>query len=411
MNKIIKKVTWLIFILTLIICINNKVYANDDVRAVWISTVYNLDYPKTKGVANQKEEYIKLLDKLQETGINKVVVQVRPKADALYSSKINPWSDVLTGVQGMYPGYDPLEFMVEEAHKRGMSFHAWLNPYRITTSGTNLEDLSFNHLARKHPEYTITHSIGNGKEALCYNPALTKVKEHIADTVEEIILNYDVDGIHFDDYFYPANYPLPEGETIDGIIADKRREHVNDMVEMVSDRIKKSGKKVKFGISPMGIWKNKSMDITGSNTNGKQSYYHVYSDTRKWIKDGLIDYVVPQIYWEIGHSLADYKTLVAWWNTEVNNTGVDLYIGQGIYKDIVSKEIDKQLELNKKYKNIKGSFFFSMRDITNNRMGVQDKLRQQFNIVNKEEKEDDKDVVEIKNSTLINYGNTGNLKR
>lgn len=385
-----KKNRLAIFTLVIIIAVitifsTKNVMAKDEkkVKAAWISTVYNLDYPKTKGIENQKAEFIKVLDNLEKAGINKIVLQVRPKSDALYKSKINPWSDVLTGEQGKDPGYDPLEFMIKETHKRGMTFHAWLNPYRITTVGDDLNVLSKDHLAYNHPEYTIIHDAPGGKKAICYNPELEEVKVHIEETVEEIINNYDVDGIHFDDYFYPSNFPLPEGESLDGQIANKRREDVNDMVKRVSNVIKKGGKEIKFGISPMGIWKNNSSDKTGSNTNGMQSYYHVYADTRTWIKNGWIDYVVPQIYWETGHKLADYEELVRWWNKEVNNTGVELYIGHGIYKEQVAREIDKQINILDKYKNVKGSYFFSMRDITENKMGVRDKL---INLDNKVEK-------------------------
>ena len=267
---------------------------SQDVRAVWISTVYNLDYPSTKNNEQaQKQEFIQILDTLQGIGINTVVVQVRPKADALYASTINPWSDVLTGTQGKNPGYDPLSFMIEEAHKRNMSIHAWLNPYRVTTSGTDLSTLSLTHPARLNPSWVITHN-----NALYYNPEVSEVKQHIVDTVVEIVKNYDVDGIHFDDYFYPSNYPLPTGETKDGVVANMRRSHVNDMISKVGAAIKKTNPKVVFGVSPSGIWKNDLSDITGSNTSGSESYYSVYADTRTWIQNEWIDYVVPQIYWE-----------------------------------------------------------------------------------------------------------------
>lgn len=344
----------------------NKVNAQEkDMRAAWISTVHNIDFPKTKNnVTAQKNEFTSMLDKLQDMGMNTVVVQVRPKGDALYKSKINPWSDVLTGTQGKDPGYDPLEFMVAEAHKRGMELHAWLNPYRVTTSGTSVNNLATNHPARKNPSMVFEY---NG--ALYYDPASNVVQQHIADTVKEIVQNYKVDAIHFDDYFYPDKYPLPVGEDRDGKVANQRRQNVNDMVSLVSKTIKQVNSKVKFGISPVGIWKNNYPDKTGSNTKGNESYYAVYADTRTWIRNGWIDYVVPQIYWEIGHSAADYKTLVEWWSNEVKGTNVDLYIGQGVYKNEVAKEITTQLTLNKKYPEIKGSMFFTTRDLVSNLEG------------------------------------------
>ncbi len=349
---------------------------SQDRRAVWISTVSNLDYPNAANKNNseaQKREYINKLNELQKLGINTVVVQVRPKADALYESAINPWSDVLTGVQGKYPGYDPLAFMIEEAHNRNMEFHAWLNPYRITTSGTDLKVLSSNHPARLHPDWVITSN-----NALYYNPALPQVKQHIVDTVSELTLNYSIDAIHFDDYFYPSSYALPAGEDRDGPTGEQRRQHVNEMIKKVSTAIKEinsaTGRHVLFGISPFGIWKNQKSDPTGSNTGGSEAYYSVYGDSRVWIKEEWIDYVVPQIYWETGHKLADYETLVKWWCDEVEGTKVKLYIGQGIYKDVVAEEIDKQLRINEKYEAVKGSFYFSIRDLLNNRKGVKDKV-------------------------------------
>lgn len=348
---------------------------SNDMRAVWISTVFNLDYPSTKNnPTQQQQEFISKLEAVQEMGLNTVIVQIRPKADALYQSSINPWSDVLTGVQGKDPGYDPLAFMIEETHKRGMAFHAWLNPYRVTTSGTDLSVLSNNHPARLHPEWTISY---NNK--LYYNPESEGVKQHIVDTVKEIAINYDVDGIHFDDYFYPSGYPLPSTETRDGVTADMRREAVNDMVKRVSSVIDTVNttyhKSVSFGISPPGIWKNTTSDLSGSKTAGNEAYYSVYADSRTWIQNDWIDYIVPQIYWKIGHSKADYETLVKWWSNEVAGTNVKLYIGQGIYSEEVAVQIDEQLKLNQDYPLVKGSIYFSLRNLINNTLGCKDKIQ------------------------------------
>ena len=202
-----------------------------DMRAVWIATVYSSDYPSALNDAEaQKQEFIDKLDKIKAMGMNAVAVQVRPKGDAFYESGLNPWSEVLTGTQGQYPGYDTMAFMIEETHKRGMEFHAWMNPYRITTSGTDLTELSADNMARKHPDWILSY---NG--AMYYNPAKEEVKQYICDSVEEIVKNYDVDAIHFDDYFYPSNYPLPEGEGRDGAEASVRLGHVNDLVRRVHE--------------------------------------------------------------------------------------------------------------------------------------------------------------------------------
>lgn len=349
-----------------------EVFAADaaDMRAVWISTVYSADYPSvTNDAAAQKKEFIEKLEQAEALGLNTVVVQVRPKGDAFYESELNPWSAVLTGTQGQDPGYDPMAFMIEETHKRGMEFHAWLNPYRITTSGTDLAALSSDHIARKHPDWILTYN-----NAMYFNPAKEEVKDYICDTVAEIVENYDVDAIHFDDYFYPSNYPLPEGESRDGAVAEERREHVNDLIKMVSKRIHKINASVEFGISPMGIWKNSTSDAEGSATKGAEGYYSVFGDAKTWVEKGWVDYIVPQIYWERGNASADYETLVKWWSNLVKGTDVKLYIGQGIYKDAVAAEITQQMQVNEAY-NVSGSFFFSLRDLLNNRQGCADAIQ------------------------------------
>lgn len=349
-----------------------EVYAADnrDLRAVWISTVYSADYPSTTNNEDaQKKEFIEKLEQAQELGLNTVVVQVRPKGDALYESELNPWSAVLTGVQGMDPGYDPMAFMIKETHKRGMEFHAWMNPYRITTSGTDLAVLSADNMARQHPDWILSYG-----GAMYYNPAMEEVQDYICDTVEEIVENYDVDAIHFDDYFYPSNYPLPEGETRDGETANERRDHVNDLIRGVYKTIKKADPSVEFGISPMGIWKNSTSDPEGSATRGTEGYYSVFGDAKTWVEKGWVDYIVPQVYWETGNTAAPYETVTAWWSDVVQGTGVDLYIGHGIYKDMVAAEITEQLEINEDY-NVSGSFFFSLRDLLSNRQGCADAVK------------------------------------
>lgn len=369
-----------------------EVYGADstDLRAVWISTVYSADYPSvTNNEAAQKAEFIEKLEQAQALGMNTVVVQVRPKGDAFYESDLNPWSAVLTGVQGVDPGYDPMGFMIQETHERGMEFHAWMNPYRITTSGTDLAALSADNMARQHPDWILTYN-----NAMYYNPANEDVKDYICDTVEEIVENYDVDAIHFDDYFYPSNYPLPEGEDRDGVTANERRDHINDLIKQVYRTIKKADSSVEFGISPMGIWKNSTSDPYGSATRGTEGYYSVFGDAKTWVEKGWVDYIVPQIYWEQGNAYADYETLVRWWSDVVKGTGVDLYIGHGIYKDVVASEIEEQLKVNEKY-NVSGSFFFSLRDLLNNRQGCADAVKAYYEEVDKPEVPVVPDVPEV----------------
>ena len=347
--------------------------ATTTLRAVWVATIYNGDFPKTKNnAAAQKQEFSALLDKLQAMGMNAVVVQVRPKSDALYPSALNPWSEVLTGTQGQDPGYDPLAYMIQEAHARGMAFHAWLNPYRVTTSGTDVNALAANNPARLHPDWLLTY-----QNALYYDPANEAVKDYLCETVAEIVKNYDVDGIHFDDYFYPSGYPLSGNEGREGAEANARRETVNDLIRRVYQTIQAIDPAVEFGVSPVGIWKNQKSDPSGSATTGYEGYYSLYADPLAWARGGYVDYLAPQLYWETGLAAADYETLVQWWQNALRGTGVTLYIGQGLYKDAIAAQINTQLDINEKY-GVTGSFFFSARDLTADRQGAATALTARF---------------------------------
>lgn len=264
--------------------------ADTEMRGAWVSTVYSIDWPKAKNnVQQQKNEFINLLDNLKSVGMNTVIVQVRPKGDALYKSSINPWSDVLTGTQGTDPGYDPLAFMVDEAHKRGMELHAWFNPYRVTTSGSDINSLAASHPARKNPNLVIRHQWtqdGKAMDALCYNPGLPEVRKHIVDTVKEVVQNYGVDAIHFDDYFYPkGNYSDDDAYSAYGSGMSKddwRRNNVNLLIKEVNNAINSIDSSVKFGVSPAGIWRSKANDPNGSDTSSgaNQSFKDQYADSR-----------------------------------------------------------------------------------------------------------------------------------
>ncbi len=340
--------------------------ANKEMRGVWVASVYNIDFPSVSSKGNsqaQKAQLEKTFDDYKNAGLNSVFLQVRPKGDALYNSEINPWSDVLTGQAGKSPGYDPLEFAIETAHAKGLKLHAWLNPYRVTTSGVDVYALDDLNIAKQHPQWLITHN-----NALYLNPALEEVQNFICETVKEILINYNVDGIHFDDYFYPSNYPLTEGGK-DGIEADTRRENVNNLIKKVNEVVKQYGKGAEFGISPMGIYKNVDGYIAGS-----ESYYTVFGDSLKWVENEWVDYITPQVYWETSHKTAAYENVVSWWNDAVEGTDVRLYIGEGIYKDAVATEIDTHFEICEKYSNIKGNFFYSSKDLLSNREGVLDKI-------------------------------------
>jgi uncharacterized lipoprotein YddW (UPF0748 family) len=363
--------------------ISNKAYANqENVQAAWLTTAWNIDWPRSgSSAATQQQDMISALDTLKDTGINTVMFQVRPMADALYDSSINPWSKVLTGTQGKSPGYDPLEFVVQEAHKRGMKVHAWLNPYRVISLGTDVNVLSSNHPARNNPSWTLIHN-----NSVYYNPELPQVKQHISNTVAEIVTNYSVDGIVFDDYFYPTDYPLPVGESKNGAVANARREHINQMILQVKNRIKNIRSSVQFGASPRGVWKNKNSDsVMGSDTGyAKESYYSDYADTVKWIKESYVDYVIPQVYWEMEHNVVPdkkvelYKTVTDWWVNIAQGSNVKLYIGHTTDKDVVAAEIDKQLQYNRQYSIIKGSTYYNTKSIMENNQGARDKIKNEL---------------------------------
>ncbi len=348
-----------------------------EMRGAWISTVWNLDWPTVgsrNNQAQQKQEFITLLDKLQATGLNSVIVQVRPKGDALYSSSLNPWSDILTGTQGKNPGYDPLAFMIEETHKRGMEFHAWFNPYRITTSGTDVNALASNNMARKNPSWAIAYN-----NALYYDPGNPEVVNYLVETVAEVVKNYKVDGIHFDDYFYPSksfNDGTSYNKYGNGINKDDwRRANVNTLIQKVYTKINSINSSVSFGVSPRGIWKNATTDPAGSATKGGQSYYDIYCDSVAWIKNGWVDYINPQIYWIFENSVAPYGVLVDWWAKQVKGTNVKLYIGHDVSKTKVASQIETQVNYSRGNSEVDGNIYFRAKFICENST-LQSKLRQ-----------------------------------
>lgn len=347
--------------------------AKDDFKAIWVATVYNLDYPSkpTANVATLKAEADKILKNCANMGMNAVILQVRPSADAFYKSSIFPWSKFLTGTPGKAPadGFDPLEYWVAKAHSMGIELHAWINPYRITKDGqAEFEKLSKDSPAVLHPDWVVQYTDGN----YYLNPGIAEVREFIIRGAEEIVQNYDVDGLHLDDYFYPDT-DFPDTETFaqfgEGYknIEDWRRNNVNLLVRDLGVRLHEIDENISYGIAPLGVWANKSSIAGGSNTNAGQGYYKYAADSRAWIKNGWIDYICPQIYWEHGHDRADYETLAHWWADVVRGTGVKLYIGMADYKacdDTANSvwngvsEIEKQLDLNKSIKEITGEVHF-----------------------------------------------------
>lgn len=308
-----------------------------ELRAMWISSVVNIDWPSRTGLsaADQQAEFLHWLDVAEQFHLNAVFVQVRPTADAFWPSPLEPWSQYLTGVQGRDPGYDPLAFIVEEAHRRNLELHTWYNPYRVSM-GADPSALVPDHPARVHPDWIWAYG---GK--LYFDPGLPEAQEHIQQAILHSVENYDIDGVHFDDYFYPypvAGQTIPDAATYAAHgagfadIADWRRHNVNTFVHSVSQRIKALKPWVKFGISPFGIWRNRTTDPLGSETGGSQSYDMQFADTRKWVLEGWLDYINPQIYWQFGLAVADYAKLVPWWADVAAKSGTHLYIGEALYK-------------------------------------------------------------------------------
>lgn len=356
-------------------------------RAVWIATVNNIDWPSSKFLSAdaQKQEYISILNRQQRMGMNAVIVQIRPSADAFYQSKYEPWSEFLTGRQGVPPSpfYDPLAFMIEETHKRGMEFHAWINPYRAMQSPTS--SIAAGHITKTHPEWFVKY--GDRKY---FNPGLPEVRKYLADVVIDIITHYDVDAIHMDDYFYPYRIPgkeFPDQQAYkqygNGLSKDAwRRSNCDSIVKMLHDVILAYRPMIKFGISPFGVWRNSSDDARGSNTKAGQTCYDdLYADILLWLKNDWIDYTVPQLYWEIGHRLCDYETLLNWWSE--HNYGKQLYIGHGVYRAIEKptpawrnpNELPDEIQMLRSDANVQGSVFYSSKYLLYNPNGWIDSLR------------------------------------
>jgi uncharacterized lipoprotein YddW (UPF0748 family) len=339
-------------------------------RGLWVTTVINLDWPSKSKLNNEQmiAEADIILNRAAEIGINAIFLQVRPAGDAIYNSSIFPWSAYITGTQGQAPtgGWDPLRHWINGAHNRGMELHAWINPYRVTHDTSNITDVSrltANNPARMNPTWARPHG-----KALYLDPGLPQVRRLIVDGVVELISNYNVDGIHFDDYFYPgrdfndsATFAA-HGKGWSGI-HDWRREQVNILVRDTRQAIRATRPEVRFGISPFAIWQNKGTSPLGSNTRGSESYHRSYADSRRWILEGWVDYIVPQIYWRMGFEIADFVTVLHWWRHVVEGTDVDLYIGMAVWRDARNEtgwpgEILRQMRYSSRYHDIDGHLFF-----------------------------------------------------
>lgn len=356
-------------------------------RAMWIASVTNIDWPSATGlsVQQQQDELESWLDMASRLRFNAVMLQVRPTADAFWPSPYEPWSQYLTGTQGKDPGYDPLGFAVEAAHARNIELHAWFNPYRVSLQPDPAK-LVPTHPARVHPDWTFAYGT-----TLYYNPGIPDVRRFVETAILDAAIRYDIDGVHFDDYFYPypiAGQTLPDADTFAtygagwDTIENWRRNNINLLITEMNHKVHAIKPWLKFGVSPFGIWRNKSADPNGSDTNGTQSYDANFADTRKWVTEQWLDYINPQIYWNIGLAVADYAKLAPWWSEQVAGTHVDLYVGEATYK--VGNpaqpaawqdpaELSKHLTLDETL-NVDGNVYFSAKDVRKDVLGAMSRV-------------------------------------
>lgn len=379
------------FILSLLLSLQLIAQPKYEFRGVWIATVDNIDWPSygNSNPESQKAEFIKILDMHQRNGMNAMIVQVRPSADAFYPSAYEPWSQWLTGVQGQAPSpyYDPLQFMIEETHKRGMEFHAWCNPYRANFN-INTASIASNHITRTKPEWFLTY--GDKKY---FDPGNKEAQDFVVKVIRDIVKRYDVDAVHMDDYFYP--YRIPGKEFPDAASYarsgsklskdDWRRSNVDSIIKNLSIAIKQEKPMCRFGISPFSVWRNKDKDpVRGSDTQaGQTNYDDLYADILLWLQKNWVDYVTPQIYFEISHSKVAFEKILAWWSR--NSYGKHIYVGMGIYKADEkntawknANELPNQIKILRKYPNVQGSIYFSSRTFNRNPNGWNDSLRNNY---------------------------------
>jgi uncharacterized lipoprotein YddW (UPF0748 family) len=373
----------LLFSLQLLSVFASEPSPKHEFRGAWLHTVYQSQY--SHNTTDQNKAYLRdQLDKLQKAGINVILFQVRPQADAFYRSSIEPWSKFLSGKAGVAPSpiWDPLEFMIEECHRRGMELHAWLNPYRVTTSAK--EVLPAKHLYHKEPNRFVTYN-----KRIYFDPGLPENRAYIESIVRDIIKRYDVDGIHLDDYFYPypvAGQKFPDTKSYErygkGLsLADWRRQNIDLLIEQLHNAISEEKPWVRFGVSPFGIWRNKRNDSDGSESSGLQNYDDLYANIILWARNGWIDYQMPQLYWQLEHTSAPSASLAVWWNAHAYNRHV--YIGQDVertmkYPDINGSSDNNQLthkvNLSRKLQNVQGNCWWPGYAVTANFGGIADSL-------------------------------------
>ena len=376
----------LAFIIPLLALAENIENPKREFRGAWLHVIGQSQW-QNKTTEQQKAYMIEQIEKLHDAGCNALIFQVRPTADALYKSDLEPWSSWLTGKRGKAPNpmWDPMEFAIEEAHKRGMEFHAWLNPYRVTSNAK--EVLPSNHMSRMEPQRFFTY---NGQ--VLFDPAYQENRDFICKVIDDITDRYDVDAIHIDDYFYP--YPaqgkaIPDNASylkfgLGRNLTDWRRHNVDLLIEQINKTIKDRKPWVRFGVSPFGIWRNKRTDPRGSESTGLQNYDDLYADVLLWAKNGWIDYLAPQLYWSLDTKAAPSRKLVKWWNDNAGD--VDIYVGQDVKRTMDSadpenndkNELDTKVKLSRKLPNIGGNIWWCGYWVTGNYKGVADSLAMKY---------------------------------
>lgn len=386
MNSIVRFFIFIIFSAAIVPVVAQNNLPKEEMRAVWLATVDNIDWPETPNLSSeeQKNSFIRLLDLHKRNGINTVIVQIRPSSDAFYPSALEPWSQWLTGTQGVAPQpfYDPLEFMISETHKRDMEFHAWMNPYRAVFNIFN-SSIAPDHITRKHPEWFITYG-----EKKLFDPGNREAQQYVVDVVKDVVKRYAIEAIHFDDYFYP--YPIA-GKVFPDFSSyarygkgmkrdDWRRSNTDSIIYKVHQAIKQTNPKCQLGVSPFGVWRNADKDPAGSPTKaGPTNYDVLYADILLWLKKGWIDYVAPQLYWEIGHRRAPCEVLIDWWSK--NTFGKKCYIGLAPYLANSNNawsnksQLPRQIEKIRRTPNISGMAFYSSKSLEKNLNGWADSLR------------------------------------
>ncbi|MDX2079999.1 MAG: family 10 glycosylhydrolase [Terrimicrobiaceae bacterium] len=354
--------------------------AHAEFRGTWIASVHNINFPPRAGMSvdEQKASAIRLLDAAKAAGLNAVLLQVRPESDALYESRIEPWSRYLTGTQGRSPGYDPLAFFIAEAKKRGIEVHAWLNPYRAAANSSTPR--AANHISRRYPQFT--YRVGN---LLWMDPGSAEVQRHIVSVVRDLVRRYDIAGIHLDDYFYPypkndgSIFPFPDEKTYQAYRArggnlskaDWRRQNVNSLVRAIDEAAHAENPRIKFGVSPFGIYtKGTPPDVRA----GVDQFHQLYADPVAWMRNGWIDYLAPQLYWA-ENSPQPFSSLLRWWRgSDANPRGVPIYPGIAIDRMTShgwpASEIARQMEIQKSVAPRGGFILWSIGPLVKNTKGV-----------------------------------------